>query len=298
MDKPFCVRAAGHSEPLLDVPSFMQSFAGVYFEREMVLFEVLLVQNRWLDLRHECDACGFVEAPGADGAARRYISKADFSSALKRLVDRGKIKDVERVAVIAKAEADGCFEAAGEMVGYIDYLNSFLMHYIEDEAPPTAGPVQRSARFRCWRHVVVVAAVAERVGPPRSASTTRSFRSGRTAPRCLSGTAPRSRTSSSRTSASMSSPSPSARTRCGAPTPSPAASLHCTNAANSPPSPLTPSEARRFCAGARTPPPGGRLACADAYEGDSPRPSPRTNRTRRVPHPVLTGRATGCRWSI
>jgi hypothetical protein len=43
------------------------------------------------------------------------------------------------------------------------------------------------------------------------------------------------------------------------------------------------AEPERSCAGFTPPPP--------SYEVDTPRPTPRTNRTRRVPHPVLIGHA-------
>ena len=45
---------------------------------------------------------------------------------------------------------------------------------------------------------------------------------------------------------------------------------------------------------ARAPPPlvlSGHTASLTSYQSDTPRPSPRTNRTRRVPHPVLIGHA-------
>ena len=53
-------------------------------------------------------------------------------------------------------------------------------------------------------------------------------------------------------------------------------------------------EARRQEAVRHSPPPlvlSGHAASLTPYQSDTPRPSPRTNRTRRVPHPVLIGHA-------
>jgi Ca2+-binding EF-hand superfamily protein len=124
MDRPFW----DAKKMKLDIEKFVQTFIDVQCHRELALYNVLLVRNRWLDLLHAFESFG--SAGSGDGP---LISKANFSAALQKLVDKGLIDAAERTAIILKAVEDGRFEASGRFVGYIDYMNSFLRHYIGDE---------------------------------------------------------------------------------------------------------------------------------------------------------------------
>jgi Ca2+-binding EF-hand superfamily protein len=112
----------------LDAEKFVKMFVEVHCQPELILYNVLLVRNRWLDLQHVFESFG-----SAGSEESPLISKAEFNSALQRLVDQGVMDTAERTTIIRKTVEDGRFETLGRHVGYINYTNSFLQHYIGDE---------------------------------------------------------------------------------------------------------------------------------------------------------------------
>ena len=130
-------------EPKINIPKLFQLFLDVYFENDKILYDVLLVQNRWLDLRLAFASCSSVIADKNDagieidgvgeGAEVKLISKSDFGNALQALVEKSKLTDRERQVIIQCCETEHCFVTKGRYVGYIDYEHGFLEHFIPDE---------------------------------------------------------------------------------------------------------------------------------------------------------------------
>ena len=116
----------------LNIRRFIQSFVDVYFDTEKVLFDVLLVQNRWPDLLQLLNTYPCVIEDNLQGEVR-LISKADFCSALQVMVDNRSIKANERQSIIKKLDEDKCFQMHAKYIGYIDYRSNFLDKYIGDE---------------------------------------------------------------------------------------------------------------------------------------------------------------------
>jgi hypothetical protein len=81
----------------------------------------------------------------------------------------------------------------------------------------------------------------------------------------------------------------------------PASGPHCTSRPRRGSARRRPRTSARLSQRMQAPQRAGRVSAAPppppfSYYVDTPRPSPRTNRTRRVPHPVLIGRGrVGCR---
>jgi hypothetical protein len=133
---------SNNEEPKINIAKFFQLFLDVYFENDKILYDVLLVQNRWLDLRLAFNSCSSV-APdnddadniGDDGerAEVKLISKSDFGNAVQTLVDKGKLTERDRQVIIACCESEKRFVKKGRYVGYIDYENDFFGHFIPDE---------------------------------------------------------------------------------------------------------------------------------------------------------------------
>ena len=65
-----------------------------------------------------------------EGLSANLITKADFGHALQGLVERGKLTEMERKIVIECCEHDKCFLESGKYVGYVDFDDDFLRHYI------------------------------------------------------------------------------------------------------------------------------------------------------------------------
>lgn len=99
-------------EPTINVEKFFSDFLDVYFERDKVLYDVLLVQNRWLDMQTAFRACSSVLADdpeledkrreleklksGATNVANRETKIAEISRAITELEkfqnDKGAIE--------------------------------------------------------------------------------------------------------------------------------------------------------------------------------------------------------------
>jgi len=144
-------------EPTINVDKFFAEFIDVYFERDKVLYDVLLVQNRWLDMQMAFKACSSVVAEDVELEEKRkqleelrsdrsaanqeeqirqleihirqlektqeksedrtLISKKDFAQALQTLVEKSKLTDRERNMIIHCCEADKCFNQKGRYKG-------------------------------------------------------------------------------------------------------------------------------------------------------------------------------------
>eukprot|EP00960_Hanusia_phi_P012748 372507-Hanusia_phi.AAC.9 len=116
----------------LNIRRFIQSFVDVYFDTEKVLFDVLLVQNRWPDLLQLLNTYPCIIEDTLEGEIR-FISKADFCSALQIMVENRVIKANERQSIIKKMDEDKCFQSHPKYIGYIDYYRNFLEKYIAEE---------------------------------------------------------------------------------------------------------------------------------------------------------------------
>ena len=109
-------------EPIIDVDMFCRDFLDVYFEDERCLYDVLLVQNRWHDLRSAFKACSYTlvqdpEIENIETEIKRLQADESMSSEDKerqlaekeiqrsRLVEEAKKdKDIDQNAVISKNE--------------------------------------------------------------------------------------------------------------------------------------------------------------------------------------------------
>ena len=136
-DKDAVDKNGNKAEPTIDIDKFMSHFIDVYFERDKVLYDVLLVKNRWVDMQQAFKTCSSVSGnknrSGETGGVvieANLITKADFGHALQGLVERGKLTEMERKIVIECCEHDKCFLESGKYVGYVDFDDDFLRHYI------------------------------------------------------------------------------------------------------------------------------------------------------------------------
>lgn len=110
------------------LPGFYDDFVKAKFARELALFKVLLVDNKWLDLRHALESFD-TTTPDEQPA----ITQVDFACALKRLVEKNAVSRGDADLIAEKVKADSLLEKDGPMAGMLLYRGNFLDKYIGDE---------------------------------------------------------------------------------------------------------------------------------------------------------------------
>jgi hypothetical protein len=127
-------------QPTININKFFTQFLDVYFEQDKILYDVLLVQNRWLDMRLAFSACSSVlcdskelDPHSTSEGKVKLISKFDFGNALQMLVEKSKLTERERQVIIHCCEEQDCFVREGRYVGYINYETNFFEKFIPDE---------------------------------------------------------------------------------------------------------------------------------------------------------------------
>lgn len=114
--------------PGVDVDKFQTEFLDKFFQMDFTLFQVLLVDNVWLDVKRVFDSLNTHSA-----AAKTIISRNDFDTGLLRLVELNVITKENKLSIFNKVKADQLFEKEGTFKDHIDYMKNFLLHYITNE---------------------------------------------------------------------------------------------------------------------------------------------------------------------
>ena len=112
----------------LDIDAFVAQFVQKEFKNELVLFDVLLVKNAWIDVKQTMDSLNT-----SASASKTMITKRDLDATFSRLEALGAVTAKEREAIVDKVQADNRFEREGPNVGQLDYMKNFFLFYIPRE---------------------------------------------------------------------------------------------------------------------------------------------------------------------
>ena len=112
----------------VDVDEFIERFIEREFKNDLLLFEVMVKKNKWVDIHRVMTSLNTAPDP-----KKEFITRGDLKATFARLEAMGTVTSKESEAILRKIETDDLFEKEGAHVGQLDYRKNFLNHYMPEE---------------------------------------------------------------------------------------------------------------------------------------------------------------------